>query len=627
MKKVMRTRAYSLSAPRVRLLLLAIISATTILLLAGQALAASTQITPTTAERLVEQADRAAVDGDMARRFALLREAVRLDPEYQLARWQLGQVQVGGEWLAVEEAQRRAAANPREADYRRRRSEYGDDAAGQLALARWCRKNDLDDEARFHWASVLSNQPRHREALRGLGVRWTDGQLMTGSQLDAAKEQRFEARRASREWQSQVVKWQHSLARSKSGLREQVLDEIRAIDAPAAIATIESVTLAGDPRDNGGSAWRSDMSLAFVTALEAMTDHAATVSLARHAVLSPFDTVRQSAAERLRYRSLHDFVPGLLDALAMPVESSFRVVTGEDGSVRYLHTLYREGSHADWSGQRMRTALQRPVSRRILARLAGDMELPDPADEARLASRAAVSASRASTGYAREAAAVDAQVAAMNQATAALNERIVAVLANVSGKDYGSQPRDWWNWWSEYNEYDQSQERPVYESSESSYELVPPPQRHECFVKGTPVWTKTGQRPIESLELGDLVLAQNVDSGELAYKPVIAQTLRPPSAILKLSIGGEELRSTRGHPMWVAGVGWRMAKEIEDGAVLHGITCTPRISAVEPAGEAEAYNLVVAEFNTYFVGESGILVHDNTPRRPTRASVPGLMAK
>ena len=37
-----------------------------------------------------------------------------------------------------------------------------------------------------------------------------------------------------------------------------------------------------------------------------------------------------------------------------------------------------------------------------------------------------------------------------------------------------------------------------------------------------------------------------------------------------------------------------------------------------------AYNLIVADFNSYFVGEHGILVHDNTPRRPTAAAVPGL---
>jgi hypothetical protein len=141
------------------------------------------------------------------------------------------------------------------------------------------------------------------------------------------------------------------------------------------------------------------------------------------------------------------------------------------------------------------------------------------------------------------------------------------------------------------------------------------------------VWTKIGQRPIETLEIGDLVLSQNVDTGQLAYKPVIGRTVRPPSAIMKLSVGGEEIQATRGHPFWVAGAGWRMAKEIEGGAVLHGITCAPRIEAVETAIDAEAFNLIVADFNTYFVGDSGVLVHDNTPRKPTRATLPGLAAK
>jgi hypothetical protein len=67
-----------------------------------------------------------------------------------------------------------------------------------------------------------------------------------------------------------------------------------------------------------------------------------------------------------------------------------------------------------------------------------------------------------------------------------------------------------------------------------------------------------------------------------------------------------------------------MAKELGDGAILHGVTSSPRVAAIEPAGESEAYNLVVADFNTYFVGHSGILVHDNTPRKPTLASVPGI---
>jgi intein/homing endonuclease len=96
---------------------------------------------------------------------------------------------------------------------------------------------------------------------------------------------------------------------------------------------------------------------------------------------------------------------------------------------------------------------------------------------------------------------------------------------------------------------------------------------------------------------------------------------------VKISVGGEEIQATRGHPFWVAGAGWRMAKEIGEGDVLHGVTCAPRTEAVEPVIDAEAFNLIVADFSTYFVGESGVLVHDNTPRKPTRATVPGLVTK
>ena len=57
----------------------------------------------TAAARLVDQAREAELEGDTAQQFALLREAVRLAPDYQAARWQLGQLEVDGEWLAAEE--------------------------------------------------------------------------------------------------------------------------------------------------------------------------------------------------------------------------------------------------------------------------------------------------------------------------------------------------------------------------------------------------------------------------------------------------------------------------------------------------------------------------------------------
>ena len=108
-------------------------------------------------------------------------------PDNSLARWQLGEMKVGNEWLSVEEAQRRAEADPRQTKYQERKESLGESPQGQLALARWCRGNKLEDEAQFHWSSVLSIDPNNKEALRAAGMRWHDGELKTVAQIREAK--------------------------------------------------------------------------------------------------------------------------------------------------------------------------------------------------------------------------------------------------------------------------------------------------------------------------------------------------------------------------------------------------------------------------------------------------------
>ena len=45
---------------------------------------------------------------------------------------------------------------------------------------------------------------------------------------------------------------------------------------------------------------------------------------------------------------------------------------------------------------------------------------------------------------------------------------------------------------------------------------------------------------------------------------------------------------------------------------------------VSKAEFAPTYNLIVADFHTYFVGSSLVLCHDNTHSQPTNVMVPGL---
>jgi hypothetical protein len=57
------------------------------------------------------------------------------------------------------------------------------------------------------------------------------------------------------------------------------------------------------------------------------------------------------------------------------------------------------------------------------------------------------------------------------------------------------------------------------------------------------------------------------------------------------------------------------------------------VETIEKQAEADqlpaefAYNLIVDDFHTFFVGDPGFLVHDNTPREPTAALIPGLLPK
>ncbi len=657
-------------------LLTVVVGTLAVTMLASTAEAAGSGGATSSAERLVAEALQAEAAGEPARRDALIDEALRVKPDFDLARWSRGEVHSDGKWLPVEEAQQANATDPRRLEYLSLREAYGNQPAAQLELARWCRRNDLNEEARIHWANVLSFNPANEEALRALGADWFRGRLMTYAQIDRAKRELHDSRQATKKWGKQLTKWQRMFAAGDIASRNAALDEVRAVSDPNAIAVLEDATLYADIETTPEEQQCLFLSRAFVDALGQMPDPSAAAALARHAVLSRFEDVRTASIERLRERPMIDYVPLLLDALAMPVESVFQVTTDPDGSIHYRHSLYIDGRQADWSLEDTRSLWQVDLGgRRTLIGpdgLVSGYSLAGPTD-AQAAMTIAAVAGQSQQRFANQAVGIERQVAQANEAAAEWNKRIIPVLVKTTGEELGDNPQDWWSWWERYTEYDTSERKPVHERrySESDrryyrppssgygepnrgyeppkFRPVPPPKAPRtrvtgprpngrilgtrpkypisCFPRGTLVWTNTGQRAIETIEIGDLVLSQNVDSGELAYQPVVGRTVRPPSPTIKMTLGDEELSTTLGHPLWVSGIGWRMAKQVGESAILHGLHGPVEVDAVEPADECEAFNLVVADFNTYFVGETGILVHDNTPRRPTAAVVPGLVAE
>src|SRR4051812_28312080 len=98
---------------------------------AGRVIGAAADTSKAEADRLIASAVQAELSGDISRSFSLLHDAVRVDPENRLARWQLGEIQLANQWMSAEGAQRRASVDPRQTEYRERRIACGESPQGQ----------------------------------------------------------------------------------------------------------------------------------------------------------------------------------------------------------------------------------------------------------------------------------------------------------------------------------------------------------------------------------------------------------------------------------------------------------------------------------------------------------------
>jgi hypothetical protein len=578
----------------------------------------------------VQQALLAESLGDNALRARHLSTASLAQPGLPAANWHLARVQVAGTWLPLAEAELLAANN---ADFRKHREQR--DAAKNpkmlQSLARWCAKNGWEEESQLHYAQVLthsdSTPPMREEAIQRLDLQRLGDTWATGDQIAAYKSAAAAIEGAIRQWHPQVKQLQVKIDGIDFAARDRALAEFQAIDDPAIIPNLELFLAAAD----------SPFHEAVVARLAGFRQIEATDLLVKYAVLSPHSLARSDAMDALQGRPMHEYVPLLLQGLEAPLKSQFQVSWDAGGRIHYQHAFLREGASGNLLLVAQRLAL--PLSTNYMS-----------SKDDRVLVRCGTPASSTSATYAggttpaeafrdkldltrSEAVKREAGVTLANSAINQSNQRLFEVLERSTGQRLAREPVSWWTWWTAYNEY--AWPRPtllLYESLASNYYAHQYRHTHlsgtraSCFLAGTPVRTQNGLAAIESVKPGDRVLAQDQDSGELTYKLVLRTTLRPPADMIKVKAGTEEIVTTLGHPFWVNGHGWRMAKQLNEGDLLHSTGGAIRIDAVEPMPKQPAHNLVVADFNTYFVGNQGLLVHDNEYRRPTRSIVPGLVA-
>jgi RHS repeat-associated protein len=132
-------------------------------------------------------------------------------------------------------------------------------------------------------------------------------------------------------------------------------------------------------------------------------------------------------------------------------------------------------------------------------------------------------------------------------------------------------------------------------------------------------------KPISQIKVGDMVLAEDPETGERGPRTVTRLWVHEDT-LINLEIDGDVLATTEDHPFWNAtDRQWQRADALDRGDML--ITADGdliEIDGLNPSSTntTTAYNLTVDDIHTYFiaVGDDQVLVHNtcNIPGRPFR---------
>jgi hypothetical protein len=139
-----------------------------------------------------------------------------------------------------------------------------------------------------------------------------------------------------------------------------------------------------------------------------------------------------------------------------------------------------------------------------------------------------------------------------------------------------------------------------------------------CFVAGTPVRTGVGGwRPIEEIALEANLVSCDVDTGAVAAGTVTRLFKTTSPEIVTIRFDDETLRCTPRHRFFTTS-GWMAAGRLSPGIEVRCLGGRMREIvgvSVEPA-ETPVFNMRVDRHHTYFVGETGYLVHNEKDQDP-----------
>ena len=86
-----------------------------------------------------------------------------------------------------------------------------------------------------------------------------------------------------------------------------------------------------------------------------------------------------------------------------------------------------------------------------------------------------------------------------------------------------------------------------------------------CFVAGTPVLAAYGYIAIEEVKAGDMVWAENPETGEKELKEVVQTFVNETNELVYVYVNGEEIATTPEHPFCSPIKGWIVACKLRAG--------------------------------------------------------------
>jgi tetratricopeptide (TPR) repeat protein len=571
---------------------------------------------------------------ERARHLAL---AIATDPANVLAGGLAGLVARKGKWKPAAEIERESHADPaRQAlvrEYLDRRAATPHTADAQLKLAAWCAENGLKEQALAHYTEVTRIDPARELAWKKLGYvkkgnRWVKPDAAAALKLEIDRQ-----KKADQQWKPRLEKLLEGLESSSSARRDKAREGLAQITDPRAVPMVMKAF-------GGGN---ESIQIVAVGVLSQIDGPMTSFWLAALAVDSESSEVRRQASAAVKRRDPRDVIGRLIARVHRRYSYEVKPAQGAgsnatllvDGERFDIHRLYRmpdmdsrfaptlDASTPFYTGVFLFPTTPGQTSRTAAI---GALQSAESAEQQQAQFTVVLQELRNRQLATLQTIDGDIRILdALNAQIDQTNERVLPILQTLTGQSLGTDSKAWQAWWSDQLGY-------VVDSGSSSAPSSKPVvtdlitvmpdigwPHHACFAAGSLVHSIDGPRPIESIQVGDLVLSQDTTSGDLSFQAVVAVHHNKPQPTLKLTLDGETIVATGIHRFWQPGKGWIMARELKVGDKLRMVGGVVAVQAIDPDRTQPVYNLDVAQNRNFCVGKAGLLVHDFSFVQPVLA--------